>query len=254
MKINLKSTVTLLVAGLAVMAGGSSAFAQTLLVNDGLPTVNENSGTADQSNVAWADTETGPNPATYDVPGGSFAIGGTGNYNVTDIRVWDVNGPTTGLSLLGATGNVLSSSYTVTPTTYANGQTYQSQSGASLPLYQLDFKVDIDLAAGQTLDFFLNGAYTAYDGDGYVGPFLAASSSPSSPFLWLDVGDPTYSDNPTVLTWFSGTGGGTTGFGPGWNQDSVADVQVFGSAPDGGSALMLLGSSFAGLAWLRRKM
>jgi hypothetical protein len=261
MKLNSKLTITPLLAGMAVMAGGSPAFAQSLLVNDGLPTANVNSGTADQSNVAWADNESTATPANFIVPGGSFSIGGSGNYTLTDIRVWDVNGPTTGLSLLGGlasstmTVNPISTSYTVTPTTYPNGQTYQGSSGDFLPLYQLDFSVDINLAAGQTFDFFLNGPFTFYS-DEYVNPFLAASASPSSPFLWLDVGDPAYSDVPTAVTWFSGTGGGTLDggtAGPGWNQDSVADVQVFGT-PDGGSALMLLGGSFAGLAWLRRKM
>ena len=264
MKHQWKQTFTPFLTGIAVLVGGSSGFSQTLLVNDGLPTANENNGLANQSNVAWADTESSSTPANYDVPGGSFTLGGSGSYTITDIRVWDVNGPTTGLSLLGGVSGSsmsltpISAAYTVTPTTYANGQTYEGQSGNFLPLFQVDFAVDIPLAAGQTFDFFLNGAYTAYPGDGYVGPFLAASASPNSPFLWLDVGDPLVSDVPTVETWYSAgdNGGGTVPWAPfaGWNQDSVADVQVFGSAPDSGSAMLLLGSTFAGMAWLRRKV
>lgn len=40
--------------------------------------------------------------------------------------------------------------------------------------------------------------------------------------------------------------------GGGWDKSSDVNVQVF--VPDGGTTLMLLGSSLAGLAWLRRKV
>ena len=260
MKPNLKTTVRRLLAGIGAILAASPALAQTMVVDRGLPTANVNSGTANQSNVAWGDSESTANPAQYDVIGDSFTIGGSGNYTVTDIRVWEVNGPTTGLSLLGGvSGSTISttpidSSYTVESVTYANGQTYQGSSGNFMPIYQLDFKVAINLAAGQTFDFFLNGSYVSYDDKGYVGPFLASSAGQSGGgadglMLLLNVNGSTTS----VGTWNSQTGVGTSDWNgyPGWDKTSDANVEVF--VPDGGSAFMLLGSSLAGLAWLRRR-
>jgi hypothetical protein len=258
MKHNLKLT---LMAGMAVMLGGSAAFAQTVLIdggavpNTGLPYTQ----VQPPGDLSWADSEATAVKADmggYSDPGGSFTIGGSGSYTVTGITVWDVvtttAGAPTGLSLLGgvstgSTFNTISSTYTATPGFYGDGLNYNPGNPDSYPpstLYQVDFTVDLAVSAGSTYDFFLDGPYTydtglAADGLGpYSGPFLlCANYNTSDSVLWLENIDLS-GTSPSV-----GTYAGVTG-------DAYAEV----SLPDGGSALLLLGSSFAGLAWLRRKM
>ena len=145
-----------------------------LLFDRGLPTANINTGNANQANVAWADSESSPSGPFY-LPGDDFTLSGSGAYQVTDIRVWTTD-PTAGLSLLGGvagtTIGTISSSYTATPVTYANGQGYQTQSGSFLQIYQLDFSVNLALNGGQTFQFFLNGPPSLY-GDGTCERILA---------------------------------------------------------------------------------
>ncbi len=252
---------------LAILAMASPAFADpNMLFNRGLPTANLNTGDANQSNVAWADTESSTTPSEYWLPGDNFTLSGAGNYAVNDIRVWEVGPPTDGLSLWGGldSGSIfgqISSSYSVTPVTYANGSSYQGNYGDYWQIYQLDFSVNLSLASGQTYDFFLDGPYTTYSDTEYANAFLSASNAALSgstqqgadnQFLWLDV-------SPTatiVQTWFSGPpGGGTTEWGAEWDKDSDANVQVFGtSVPDFASTWMLLCAGLAGLGIIRRKL
>jgi hypothetical protein len=257
---------TLKLAVILASSGVMSASAD-LLVDRGLPTANlNNAAGANRANVAWADNE--PTGTTPYAPGDSFSIGGSGNYIVSDIRVWEVGGSTTGLSLLGGFGSgsitSLSSSYTAQSVTYGDGSTYQGSSGGFLSIYQLDFAVNIPLNGSQTLDFFLNGPSTADTvNGGYDSLFLHASNAglSGSPqqgsdgvFLFYD---PT---SGNVLTWGSGTGAGTYDPGvAGWDKDSDGNVQVFGSAvPEPrtlvSGALMLLPFGAGTLRMLRKRL
>jgi hypothetical protein len=101
-------------------------------------------------------------------------------------------------------------------------------------VYQIDFSVNIPLNGGQTYQFFLDGPLSVNppaNGGGYANAYLHASNAALSgstqqgsddTFLWLD-------PDGNVLTWFSGTGGGTSGWGSANNVDTDANVQVFAS-------------------------
>jgi hypothetical protein len=266
---------TILFASLAALGLASSATADTLLVNRGLPTANLNSAAgADRSNVSWADSEASANPSEYWVPGDDFTISGSGAYRVTDIRVWEVaagiNTPgflPSGQTLLGGLNSgpigTISSSYTSPSVTYADGTTYQGNNGGFWNIYQLDFSVNLTLNAGQTFDFFLNGPFTLGDNSGdYFNAFLHASNAglSGSPqdgsdgtFLWLDVN--TSLGAQTVETWNSQTGAGTSPFTPGGFPPSDGNVQVFGDpVPDASSTWMLLTGGLAALSLIRRKI
>ena len=239
------------------LVGGASAKADSLLFDRGLPTANlNNAAGSNRSNVAWANGASSNNPTEYYLPGDNFTLSGTGPYQIDDIRVWVVGGSApSGLSLLGGlagspTMSTISSSFSATSTTYADTTTYQGNSGSYIPVYQVDFSVNVDLNAGQTYDFFLNGPWTA-DGSVYVSPFLHASNGPLSgstqegadgQFLWLHVDG----SSQDVETWYSsGTPMGTSPFGAGWDKNSDANVQVFGVA-----ATPLPSSVWGGLALL----
>jgi len=238
------------------------ASATEMLVDRGLPTANLNNASgSDRANVSWADSESSSSPSEYWLPGDSFSIGGSGTYQVTDIRVWEVAAGTTapgilpaGQSLLGglasdSTFSQINSGYTVTSVTYGGGSTYQGAAGNSYwSIYQLDFSVNLTLQAGQTYDFFLNSPFVAGDTSGtiFYNAFLHASNAALSgspqdgsdnTFLWLDVNGA----SQIVGTWDSN--------GSGWDKSSDANVQVFGvSTPDAANTLFLLGLGFVGLA------
>jgi hypothetical protein len=265
MKHNLKLTITPLIAGLGLMLGSSPAFAQHVLVNEPF-------NPSDPSNIAWADSEPTATTTPYDVSGGSFTIGGSGNYVVKDITVWEVANPsasaTANLSLLGGIAGSTISPTSPVSTSYSSsdlGALYSPGGAGPFEVYKINFAVDIALNAAQTYDFFLNAPY-AYDAkraettQPYVNAFLlgAPDNGGNNTWLWLDVDDPANGNIPTVQTWYDYTGGGSSGYGPGGSfgpQNDNADVEVYGHyrCPDGGSALMLLGSSLAGLAFLRRR-
>lgn len=223
----------------AVVSGmTASAMADALLVDRGLPTANlNNAAGANRSNVAWADSEGSATPTEYWLPGDDFTISGSGNYHVSTIRVWAV-GSNTGFSLLGGlsggTMSTLSSSFAATNVTYANSEDYQKTDGSTASIYQIDFSVNLDLAAGQTFDFFVDGPWISRS-TYFVNTSLHASNAALSgstqqgaddAFQWLHVNGATQ----TVESWYSGTGAGTAGFSAGWDKNSDANVQVFGAA------------------------
>ena len=232
----------------ALLAGSQLAAAQVMVFDRGLPTANLNNAAVNRSNVLWDDEE--PSTEAPWLPGDDFTLPGAGTYTVTTIRVWSKSN--TGLSLRGgvAGGPIgpVSSAYTATAVTYANGETYQAKSnGAFLPLYQLDFHVSIPLSGGTKYQFFLDGPPTPGDPGFFLGASLHASTAlySGSPqqgaddtFLFLD-------NSGTVLTWNSGTGGGT--YCPGCIGTSNNTVQVFALPP---SVPAVAGLGLAGLALL----
>ena len=260
-------------ACVGLMSAGTAG-AATLLFDRGLPTINlNNAAGSNRSNVAWADSETSATPSEYWLPGDNFTL--SSNSQVSDIRVWIVGaGATapgylpTGISLLGGnaggTISTISTTYTYTSVTYPSStETYQGSSGAYSNIYQVDFSTNLNLAAGQTYDFFVNQPYEYVSSTiGYANAFLHASNAALSGstqqgadgvFLWLDVNG----NAQTVQTWYSGTGGGTSGFPAGWDKNSDANVQVFGTpTPIPGSGLLAAvgGLALIGGMALRRRM
>lgn len=138
-----------------------------------------------------------------------------------------------GLDLRGGVAEgpigVIPKPYTAIPVTYANSQGYETQDGVFLPLYQIDFSVDIPLSGGVTYQYFLDGPATA-DGSDFRGVRMHASNAPLSGsaqtgaddiFLFLG-------NHSTVYTWNSLTGEGTYCPGcVGWGHTSDGNVQVF---------------------------
>jgi hypothetical protein len=256
-KTKMKKLITVC-AIVIVMTGAVSTSFADLLVDRGLPTANLNDAAgASRSNVQWADNEATSDPATFYRPGDDFTIAGSGAYTVNTIRVWSTDN--TGLSLLGGLADgpitLQSSAFTSTPVTYVGGEGYQGNSGAFSQIYQIDFSVSIALNGGQTYQFFLDGPKVLYDpldaSKGYVDAFLHASDKDTSGstqegaddvFLWL-------APDGTVKTWFSGTGGGTSGWGSGNNVNSDGNVQVFGVPEPATMCLLGLGA----LSLIRRK-
>ncbi len=233
------------------LAGITSAHA-TMLVDRGLPTTNLNNiAGPSRSNVAWV---FGGSPTDYWMVGDTFTNTGSQTWAIDTIRLWSVEA--TGSAALwggihGSTMGLLPGSGAVSNATYADGSSYQGDTGAYSAMYQLDFAVSVLLAPGQTYDFFLDGT-----GGSYGIPFVHASNAPlsGSPqdganglMLYANVVGGTF--NPlSVGTWSS--------FGPngGWDKPSDVNVQVFGTAtvPEP-PTLVLFGLGLAGLAFSRRR-
>jgi len=236
----------------ALFACSQLAAAQVLVFDRGLPTANLNNAAVTRSNVLWDDEEP-PSEAPW-LPGDDFRLPGSGTYTVTTIRVWSKGN--TGLKLRGgaAGGSIglVSSAYTATAVTYANGESYQASSnGAFLPLYQIDFSVSIPLNGGITYQFFLDGPAIPFGSD-FLGASLHASTAALSgspqqgaddTFLFLN-------NSGTVLTWNSGTGGGTYCGCIGTSNNTDGNVQVFALLPPVAAVPAVSGLGLAALALL----
>lgn len=254
--------VFLIVLGLAIGVSGMAS--ADLLFDRGLPTANlNNAAGASRSNVLWADWESSiPNQSSeYWLSGDDVVLTNPGIYHIDTVRVWTTSNPT-GLSLLaGSDINNADrfSSYTSTPVTYSGGQGYQGNSGAFIQLYQLDFTINENVASGKYY-FFLDGTFSPYSTGGYVSPFLHASNAALSgspqvgaddifQFLHMNGGSAVGIDS-----WLS-TGGGTSGWGAGWDKNSDANIQVYGAPVPEPGTMMLLGSGLVGLiGYGRRRM
>ena len=215
--------------GGALLVASQCVAAQVLVFDRGLPKENLNlAAGANRANIEWADIETAPE--TPWLPGDDFTLSGSGSYELTTIRVWSTD--STGLVLRGGLAggpiDVISTTYTSTAVTYANTQTYQNSAGAFLPLYQIDFSVDIPLDGGVTYEYFLDGPATP-SGTDFAGVHLHASNAALSGSTQMGA-DNTFlflGNDGTVYTWNSFTGAGTYCGCSGWDKASDGDVQVF---------------------------
>jgi hypothetical protein len=218
------------VLGGALLAGSHLAAAQVLVFDRGLPTENlNNAAGANQSNVEWADIETPPE--TPWLPGDDFTLAGSGSYVVTTIRVWSTD--SVGLNLRGGVAGesigVIADTYTASPVTYTNSESYQTAAGDFLPLYQIDFNVDIPLEGGVTYQYFLDGPATA-SGSDFMGARLHASNAALSGSTQMGADDTFLflGNDGTVYTWNTMSGDGTYCPGcVGWDKTSDGNVQVF---------------------------
>ncbi len=226
-----------------------------VLVDRGLPTANLNNvAGADRSNVGWLFSQY--TTGDYWVVGDTFQNTSSHAWNITSIRMWSFK-PVSNVSIWGALAGTMSfgapTSGTITSgAQYANGQTYQLPNNNFKEIYQLDFQVNFSLLPGQTYNFFLDGT----GNDNYEIPFAHASNKDLSgspqegsddSMLYAQVigGD---LDTTSIGNWSSGDPGW------GWDKPSDVNVQVFGTVPDAGSTMMLLGSALAGLGLIRRRL
>ena len=234
----------LLALSAALSAG--NAMADALLVDRGLPVDNiNNSAGADRSNVAWA---FGATSATdYYIMGDTFTNTGSQTWHVSSVRVWTV-GATTSAALWGGAAGTTAG--VISNATYSDGITnYQGTTGRFVDMHQVDFAVDITLAAGATFNFYIDG--TGNDNPATFVPFVHASNAALG-------GAPADGADDTML--FAETDGtsfldsGTwTSLGNGWDKASDLNVQVFGTAiPEPGS-VALVGVALLGLAATRRR-
>jgi hypothetical protein len=239
------------ILALACLAGVTSANADTLLVNRGLPTANlNNAAGADRSNVSWAFTQyTSPD---YWLVGDTFKNTSSGNWSIHTIRLWTVGHTDTAILRGGINGSTIG---VISDATYADPSSslYQGSSGSMIAMHQIDFAVNLTLAAGQTYDFFLDGSGSEA---GIIVPFVHASNAllSGSPqdgadglMLYANVVGGVV-DPGSVGTWSSSDPG------MGWDKASDVNVQVLGAIPEPESyAMMLAGLGLMGFIARRRK-
>jgi hypothetical protein len=222
-------------ANVQVFAQPVAPMEQQLFFARALPTANlNNAAGANRSNIEWSDIETPPEGPW--LPGDDFTLPGAGPYLVKTIRVWstDVDGLDLRGGVAGGQISVIPNTYTAIPVTYANSERYQTSAGDFLPLYQIDFSVDLPLNGGVTYQYFLDGPSTPTGAD-FSGVRLHASNAALSgstqtgsddTFLFLG-------NHATAYTWNTMTGAGTYCPGCiGWNKTSDANVEVFAQALD----------------------
>ena len=237
--------IVLVFAGLFGVTSANAA----LLVDRGLPTINlNNDAGSNRSNVAWVDG--GTDPADYWMVGDTIKNTSSSTWTIDTIRLWTVGA--TGTTALwggidGSTIGLASASGTASPATYSDASTYQGSSGAPKGMFQIDFGVNITLAAGQIYDFFLNGT-----GGQYTIPFAHASNAALSgspqdgadgSMLWGEVVSGVFNQT-SVQSW--------TSLNNGWDKASDVNVQAFGTVPEP-ATLALFGLALAGFAFSRRK-
>lgn len=232
-----------------LMASASLASASPLLVDRGLPTANlNNAAGASRSNVAWSFTEY--TSTNYWLVGDTFQNTNSHTWNIDRITIWTVGRTDTAILRGGIAGGTVG---VVTAATYpvaAPGNTYQTPSGTYLDMYRVDFEVSIILNPGETYQFFLDGSGNRL---GVVVPFVHASNAALSGSP-QDGADDLYLYAHVVNgILLDGSIGAVSSQGYGWDKASDINVQVFGTVPDGGATVGLLGLALVGVETLRRR-
>jgi hypothetical protein len=246
-----RQSIAVLVTMIALAIASAASAGPLMLVDRGLPTANLNNvAGANRSNVAWVDGGFTSSTAPYIVFGDTFQNTSSQTWTIDTIRLWTVGTTTTAVLWGGIAGSTIG---VVSDATYIGGATYQGSSGSSWTMHQVDFSVNITLAAGQTYSFFFDGT-----GGQYGIPFVHASNAALSGSPqdgsdnWMLQGTVSGGSVGNVLAWTSDSHvpGALNG---GWDKPSDVNVQVFGTVPDGGTTATLLGSALIGLGLLRRK-
>jgi hypothetical protein len=253
---NNMSKSKLRIAFMSITLGGVVAVASParadLLLDRGLPTANlNNAAGADRSNVSWAFTQyTSDN---YWLVGDTFKNTSSQTWTINSIRLWTVGQTDTAILRGGIDGSTIGVISGATYASAAPNDLYQGSSGSYIAMHQVDFAVNITLAAGQTYDFFLDGSGSQV---GIVVPFVhssnaALSGSPQdgadNSMLYANVISGIV-DAGSIGTWSS--------LGDGWDKASDVNVQVFGAVPEPttllAGALLLLPFGASGLRMLRK--
>ncbi|MBI5692442.1 MAG: hypothetical protein HZC55_20360 [Verrucomicrobia bacterium] len=246
MKLGYRLTFTTL-----CLAGALGLNANTLLVDRGLPTANlNNAAGANRSNVAWA-YDVKSNLNNYWLVGDTFTNTTGSNYHIDTIRLWSVGATDLALLWGGVAGDPISllpSTASISTALYSGGSTYQGSAGGPISMYQLDFAVNINLGAGQTYNFFLDGSRSTSP---FV-PFAHAANAALAGSLQQGADNSMLGLN--IVNGVASTLESWTSLGNGWDKASDVNVQVFGTVPDSASAVLLVAMGLVALALGRRRL
>jgi hypothetical protein len=237
------------------------AAASVVLLDRGLPTANLNdTAGSERSNVRWW-SGVYDSAADYRIVGDSFTNTSTGTWHITTLRMWVVDEFDTVQLFGGKAGSgshaIVSTAFTraAAPALYADGQTYTDAfPAATAPnpwtIYEVDFAVDITLAAGETFEYFFDGESSLYAG----APMLHASNAARSGSAQEGANDLMLEArvlggslvSSSIVSW-------TSNDPASWDKASDFNVLVIGSAVSAPATLALALAALGLMAALRRR-